>query len=56
MQEPEHKATYLIETFQSNKDEIINIINEIITLETFINRLYWLDVKNIVIKRLQTKK
>ena len=53
---PENKARYLIETFQSNKDEIINIIVEIIASETFINSLYWQDVKKEVIKILQTNK
>jgi len=53
---PENKAKYLIETFQKNKDEIINIIIEIIETCTTVEAKYWRNTKKEVIRLLSNEK
>jgi gas vesicle protein len=50
------KARYLIETFEANKEEIINIINEIITKANNIEADYWMKIKKEVNRALSNEK
>jgi hypothetical protein len=50
------KARYLIETFEANKEEIINIINEIITKANNIEADYWRKIKKEVNRALSNEK
>jgi hypothetical protein len=50
------KARYLIETFEANHSEIMNIINEIITKANYIEADYWRKIKKEVNRALSNEK
>ena len=56
MPSTKQKAKYLIETFEGNHTEIMNIINEIINKANYFEAQYWRKTKIEVNRTLSNEK